>query len=151
MEVRLQLAVDDDTAAVRIEPSIVDGGEVWPLSKGKLNSLQRELPGDIHKAEGELARSRKRRADMEGDISRLTSRFGTGSVSANNQITSLRKQIEEERDEERSLNERLNRMKRLLTVLPNLADVRNQVDDKAQLRVRVFFVTAGEEVNVLWM
>jgi hypothetical protein len=152
VELRLQLECDDTSARVRIEPFIVDSdSDPIPLTKAKLSSLARELAAELPKADTELKKARKRRTDMEGDLSRLTQRFGNTNAAANNQIAALRKEIEEVRVSEREINQQVNRTQRLLNALPKLSKTRDQIHNAAKLRVRVFFISGGEEVHLLWM
>jgi hypothetical protein len=152
VELRLQLEANDAGAQVRIEPFIVDSdSEPIPLTKARLSSLAREMAADLQKTDTELKKARKRRTDREGDLGRLTQRFGNTNAAANTQMAALRKEIEEARLQEREISKQANRIQRLLSALPGLERTRDQIHNAAKLRVRVFFISGGEEVHLLWM
>jgi hypothetical protein len=151
VELRLQMKVSGSKANVRVEPCIVDtDGEAISFTTARINTMMKELPVEIRKAESDLTAIRKRKADIQEDINRTGSRLG-GNTQANIRLQQLRADLNKANERERLLAGRAQILKHRQSALPNLANLGNQMHNKAQLRVRIFFISGGEEVTVLSM
>jgi hypothetical protein len=147
-ELRLQLKVDGDNVAVRVEPCLVDSdGEVTPLTIASLNAMQKELPMELRRTERELTSVRKDRPDLEARIARMGSRAG----QANSQLTALRASLGRLLDRERTLAGRIPALQQRVNALPDLVKLADLMHHKTQLRFRVFLVSGSEDVILLGM